>query len=33
MIKDLAVQFGFTPSARGRINLPDSRTGDDEDLD
>ena len=32
-IKDFAVQFGFTPSARGRIDLPpDGRKGK-EDLD
>lgn len=32
-IKDFAIQFGFTPSARGRIELPDAMTGGDEDLD
>jgi P27 family predicted phage terminase small subunit len=32
-IKDFAIQFGFTPSARGRIELPESPNGPDEDLD
>lgn len=32
-IKDFAIQFGFTPSARGRIELPDPGDGTDEDLD
>ena len=34
IVKDFAVQFGFTPSARGRIQLPNSGSNpDDEDLD
>jgi P27 family predicted phage terminase small subunit len=32
-IKDFAIQFGFTPSARGRIELPEPPGGNDEDLD
>ncbi|MPL66027.1 hypothetical protein SDC9_11695 [bioreactor metagenome] len=32
-IKDFAVQFGFTPSARARIDLSDIDDGVDEDLD
>ena len=33
LIKDFAIQFGFTPSARGRIQLPDSGDSGSEDLD
>jgi P27 family predicted phage terminase small subunit len=33
MVKDFAIQFGFTPSARGRIQLPSQGDGTDEDLD
>lgn len=33
LIKDFACQFGLTPSSRGRIQIPDSGNGDDEDLD
>lgn len=33
MVKDFAIQFGFTPSARGRIQLPGQGDGSDEDLD
>lgn len=32
-IKDFAIQFGFTPSARSRIDLEPSSDSDDEDLD
>lgn len=32
-IKDFAIQFGFTPSARSRIDLESSSDDDDEDLD
>jgi P27 family predicted phage terminase small subunit len=32
-IKDFAVQFGMTPSARGRIQLPGKGGEGDEDLD
>jgi P27 family predicted phage terminase small subunit len=33
LIKDFAIQFGFTPSARGRIDLPKKDDGEGEDLD
>jgi P27 family predicted phage terminase small subunit len=33
LIKDFSIQFGFTPSSRGRIQLPDAGDGDGEDLD
>jgi P27 family predicted phage terminase small subunit len=33
MVKDFAIQFGFTPSARGRIQLPNHGDGTEEDLD
>ena len=32
-VKDFAIQFGFTPSARGRIQLPGRPDEDSEDLD
>jgi len=32
-VKDFAIQFGFTPSARSRIDLTPKDDGGDEDLD
>jgi P27 family predicted phage terminase small subunit len=33
LVKDFCIQFGFTPSSRGRMQIPDQGDGQDEDLD